>query len=169
MLHDDVYFSLIHQRTTRTSNKDIEQGHRKSSRSKTYRATLVTILKKYSREKQSVYTSTPSQTVHLLTLLALPLLTIASSPPMQPHFEGLAAHAIAHLDLLRATFYFTSIQTSFTLPHDIHFKVSRIENGIDIKKPSLIVARRTRAAAVLVVDLLRNDIQNLKTSRTGVH
>jgi hypothetical protein len=88
---------------------------------------------------------------------------------MQPHFEGLAAHAIAHLDLLRATFYFTSIQTSFTLPHDIHFKVSRIENGIDIKKPSLIVARRTRAAAVLVVDLLRNDIQNLKTSRTGVH
>ena len=61
-----------------------------------------------------------------------------------PTSKNLAAHAIAH----RATLYFTSIQTSFTLSHDIHFKVSRIDNGNDIKTPSLIVARRTRAAAV---------------------
>jgi hypothetical protein len=47
--------------------------------------------------------------------------------------KHLAANAIAHLELLRATLYFTSIQTSFTLPHDIHFKVSRIENSIDKK------------------------------------
>jgi hypothetical protein len=66
---------------------------------------------------------------------------------MQSTLKHLAAHAIAHLDLFHATLYFTSIQTSFTLLHDIHFKVSRIENGIDIKTPSLIVARRTRAAA----------------------
>ena len=57
--------------------KEIEQGHIISSGRKTYRATLVTIVKKYSRVKQSVYTSTPSQTVDLLTLLALPPLTIA--------------------------------------------------------------------------------------------
>jgi hypothetical protein len=57
-----------------------------------------------------------------------------------------AAHAIAHLNLLHATLYFTSIQTSFTLPHDIHFNESRIENGLDINTISLIVARRTRAA-----------------------
>ena len=83
-----MYFSLIHQRTTRTINKEIttrttkkeiEQGHIKSSGRKAYRATLVMIVKKYSRVKQSVYTSTPSQTVNLLTLLALPLLTIASN------------------------------------------------------------------------------------------
>jgi hypothetical protein len=45
---------------------------------------------------------------------------------------------------------FPSIQAAFTftLPHDIHFNVSRIENGIDIKTPSLIVARRTHSAAV---------------------
>jgi hypothetical protein len=43
----------------------------------------------------------------------------------------------------------TSLPFSFALPHNIHFKVSRIDNGIDIKKPSLIVARRPRAAAVL--------------------
>ena len=59
--------------------KEIEQGHIISSGRKTYRATLVTIVKKYSRVKQSVYTSTPSQTVDLLTLHALPLLTIASN------------------------------------------------------------------------------------------
>jgi len=59
-----------------------------SSESKTYRATLVTIVKKYWRLKQRFYTSTTSQTVHLLTLLTLPLLTIASNSPMQPHFKG---------------------------------------------------------------------------------
>ena len=87
---DNIYFEtmtcvvLFHQRTTRTSNKEIEQGHIISSESKTYRATLVTILKKYWRLKQRFYTSTPSQTVHLLTLLALPLLTVASNAaPLQ--------------------------------------------------------------------------------------
>ena len=63
---------------------------------------------------------------------------------MQPHFIGSCdtCHCATRHPL------FTSIQTSFMLPHDIHFKVSRIDNGIDIKTPSLIVARRTRAAAV---------------------
>ena len=46
-----MYFSLIHQRTTRTSTKEIGQGHIISSGSKTYRATLVTIVKKYWRLK----------------------------------------------------------------------------------------------------------------------
>ena len=103
--------------------------------------------------KHSVYTSdtsTRSQTIHLLTLLALSLLT------MQLHFEascGTAAHAIAHLDLPHATLYFTSIQTSFTLltTSISTYRESRTVSirgflGIDIKTSSLIVARRTRAA-----------------------
>ena len=52
-----------------------------------------------------------------------------------PTSKDLTANVIAHLDLLRATPYFTSIQTSFTLSHDIYFKVSTIDNGINTKKP----------------------------------
>jgi hypothetical protein len=131
--------------TTRTTNKEIEQEHKKSSGRKTYRATLVTTVKKYCRVKQSVYTSTPSQTVHLLTLPALPLLTIASNAAPLRRF-------LRDMPLRIETFFAPPptifIPFSFTLPHDIHFKVSRIENGIDIKTHSLIVARRPRAAAI---------------------
>jgi hypothetical protein len=58
-------------------------------------------------------------------------------------------HAIAHFGLPYAAFYSTSIQTCSTLPRDAHFKVYRHGyRRIDIKTSSLIVVRRTRAAAV---------------------
>jgi len=135
-----VYFSLIHQRTTRTSNKEIEQGHRISSGSKTYRATLVTIVKKYWRLKQRFYTSTPSQTVHLLTLLALPLLTIASNAAPLRRILRHTPSRIAP----------PSTSLPFKLPsRSLTIFISRYRQSTTVstqKTPSLIVARRTRAA-----------------------
>ena len=97
----------------------------------------MTIVKKYWRLKQRFYTSTPSQTVHLLTLLALPLLTIASNAaPLR--------RILRHMPSRIAP---PSTSLPFKLPsRSLTISISRY---IDTKTPSLIVARRTRAAAVM--------------------
>jgi len=144
-----VYFSLIHQRTRRTSNKDIEQGHIISSESKTYRATLVTIVKKYWRlatetkilHFDSISNCTPSDTSG--TSPSNDRLQFSNAAPLQRNLRHMPLRIAPLSTSLPFKLPSRSLTTSI-----IHFKVSRIDNGIDIKTLSLIVARRTRAAAV---------------------
>ena len=91
------------------------------------------------RFEESVYTSRPSQTIHLLLLLALSPLAIAfNAAPLWSTWRQMP---------LRIS---TSIQTCSTIPHDAPFKVYRHGyRRVHIRTPSLIVARRTRAAWVL--------------------
>jgi len=142
---------LCHRRTTRRSNKEIERGHRIPPGYQTCRiAHLVSWFKlelncwrwaKSSHEwnKVSTYTSARSQTVHLLSVTS-------STFPSNDRFR--CSSTLKHLTAY-ATFYFTPYKL---LPRSLTTSISRyrqLDNGIDVKKHSLIVARRTHAAAVL--------------------